>query len=232
VNGGDLIGIAHHVLDHQLLDSRGMRCGKVDDVGLAWDGEGRLEVRSVLAGPGTLRRRVDGPVLRWLVGLAGDREVAVPWEQVSGIDDHVQLALPAAPLGLAQGEERAADFLSRVLGSQAHAVRTSPQDVAEDVYPDLEVIRLTGLLGCEAIGEDGTHRGCVHEFTARKAGRMLGEAAGNAWIVLGVATGRGATAARLGRDRSAASVWPVVALPEAPGDPIRVANEPVTPREG
>jgi hypothetical protein len=100
------------------------------------------------------------------------------------------------------------------------------------VYPELDVIRVTALLGCEAIGEDGASRGRVHELTARKAGHILGEAAGNAWIVLGVATGRGAQAARVGRDRSAASVWPILAMPEQSGDPIRVANEPVTPREG
>jgi sporulation protein YlmC with PRC-barrel domain len=229
VRGGDRIGLAHHVLDHQLLDSRGERCGKVDDVGIVAQEGGGFEVRCVLAGPGTLQRRCNGSFLRWLVGLAGDREVAVPWEQVTGIDDHVQLAIPAPDLGLAQGEERAARFLERVLGPDAHPVKLGPSGVVEEAPPAHDVIRLSSLLGRRAVDAQGRDHGTIHEIAASKDGRMLGEAAGNAWTIIGAATGRGATAARLGRDRSAASVWPIVRLPEGDDDPVIVADEPTGP---
>jgi sporulation protein YlmC with PRC-barrel domain len=226
VKGGDRIGLAHHVLDHQLLDSRGERCGKVDDVGLVPLEDGSIEVRCVLSGPGALRERMHGSFGRWLVGLAGDREVAVAWEQVTDVNDHVQLSLPAPVVGLAMGEERAARLVARVLGPDAHAAKLGPSQVLEDAAPTHDVVRLTSLLGRRAVDAQGRDRGVIHEVTARKDGRMLGEAAGNAWTIIGVATGRGAAAARLGRDRSAASVWPIAKLPEGTDDPVLVRDEP------
>lgn len=227
MRGGDRIGLAHHVLDHQLVDSRGERCGKVDDVSLHAQhggGEAVLEVRGVLAGPGALGARMRRAWLRWLVGLAGDREVEVPWQHVTEIIDHVTLALPASNLGLARGEECAAEVLERALGPDAHPVKLGATSVEDAPLAPEGMVRLSSLMGRPAVDTDGREVGVVHELVAEKSGRMLGEAAGNAWVVVGVCTGRSALLARLGLGRGESHVRTVGRWPNGEGDPVVLEN--------
>jgi sporulation protein YlmC with PRC-barrel domain len=223
-DGGDRVGLAHHVLDHQLVDSRGERCGKVDDLALETRPDGTVEVRGVLAGPGVLRRRARHGWLRWLVGLAGDRQVEVPWQHVAQIVDHVSLAMPAPDLGLAEGEERAARVLGRVLGDDAHPVRLGADQVQDSpIAPD--TLRLSALLGRTAVDTNGRPLGHLHELKAEKSGRVLGEAAGNAWVVVGACVGRSAIAARLGVARRRAEVRAVERWPQTPAEPIMLGRQ-------
>jgi sporulation protein YlmC with PRC-barrel domain len=224
--GGDRVGLAHHVLDHQLIDSRGERCGKVDDLALALapDGETML-VRGVLAGPGVLERRVSSRLLKWTVGLGGDRQVEVPWQHVSQILDHVSLALPAPDLGLAQGEQRAAQALERVLGPDAHAVKLGAERVDEAPVDETDMRRFSAVLGHAAVDEQGRQLGHVHELLAEKSGPLLSEAAGNAWVVRGACIGRSAWRARLGLGHHDARVRAVRSWPKTSDDPFVLGDE-------
>jgi sporulation protein YlmC with PRC-barrel domain len=218
---GDRLGLAHHVLDHQLVDARGERCGKVDDLALMAGERGEMEVRAVLAGPGVLTRRVNSRALRWVTGLAGDRQVQVPWDQVADVQDHVTLAFSAPEVGLAQGEERAAELLGRVLGPDAHPVRLGPVGVPDaPVHDEPGMLRLSSVLGRSAVDESGAHLGRVHELVAEKSGRLLNEAAGNAWVIVGASVGRSAVRARLGLGNDDAVVRPVRQWPAGPTDPL------------
>jgi sporulation protein YlmC with PRC-barrel domain len=192
------IGLAHHLLDHQLVDSRGERCGKVDDLALSVDDHGTLLVDAVLSGPGSIRRRARRPFTRWLFGLAGDREVAVHWRDVADIVDHVTLARPAPDLGLSRGEQHAAEVVSRVLGANAHAARLGPDRVTDPPPLGDEVLRLSGLLGTRVVDATGRELGRVREVRACKDGPLLSAAAGTAWRIVGLSLDLRGTIDRLG----------------------------------
>ena len=67
------IDVALKVLDHQILDSEGRRCGNVDDLAIEND-----RVTAILVG----RRK----------------RTCVPWEEVADIESHVVLRKPADSL--------------------------------------------------------------------------------------------------------------------------------------
>src|SRR5207249_11410211 len=59
-----------NVLDHQLLDAEGRRCGKVDDLALEGGPGEDLELAAMLCGPGVWRGRagLTGRIAAWLGG--------------------------------------------------------------------------------------------------------------------------------------------------------------------
>ena len=96
------------MLDHQLLDSDGRRCGNVDD--LAHRGRpGRgLVVAALVSGPGAWRRRLPRswrPVA-WAERLFGTGETHVPWSAVREIGATVELDVRASDVGLGRGRRR------------------------------------------------------------------------------------------------------------------------------
>ena len=112
----DPIDLALGVLDHQLLDVDGRRCGKVDDLELeGMDGQ-RPRVAAILVGPPVWRNR--GPLGRLAAALARGRTVKVPWSGVREIGSGVHLRQKAADLGLARGDDRARPLIERLPGSR------------------------------------------------------------------------------------------------------------------
>jgi sporulation protein YlmC with PRC-barrel domain len=112
----DEIDLALGVLDHQLIDSDGRRCGKVDDLELEGVSEGAPRVVALLVGPGAWPGR--GRLGRLAAALARqDRTTHVPWEQVKEIDSAIRLRATAAELRLARGEERARDWVEKLPGA-------------------------------------------------------------------------------------------------------------------
>jgi sporulation protein YlmC with PRC-barrel domain len=59
-----------HLLDRQIIDSEGELVGKVDDVELAVDADGRLQVVALLAGQYALGERIGGFVGRTMAAIA------------------------------------------------------------------------------------------------------------------------------------------------------------------
>jgi sporulation protein YlmC with PRC-barrel domain len=109
------IDLALGVLDHQLVDSEGRRCGKVDDLQLAGLGEGTPHVTEILVGAPAWRGR--GRLGRMAAALAGGRIVHVPWSDVAQIRSDVELKWAAAELGLGRGDDRARRLVERIPGS-------------------------------------------------------------------------------------------------------------------
>ncbi len=110
------IDLGLNLLDHQLLDAEGRRCGKVDDIALeGGPGEG-LEVVAILCGPGVWRARA-GRIGRIAAWLGGGGRVRVPWEEVDGVDSHVKLRKRAQELGLGRGDDRLRPYIEKIPGS-------------------------------------------------------------------------------------------------------------------
>ena len=111
------IDIGLGILDHQLVDSEGRRCGKVDDLELEGvGGEGAPRVTTIVVGGTGWRGR--GRLGRLTARLAGGRAVMVPWEKVTNIDSAVRLAGTAKELGLGRGDDRARPLVERIPGSR------------------------------------------------------------------------------------------------------------------
>ncbi|MDX6515631.1 MAG: hypothetical protein QOH73_1297 [Gaiellaceae bacterium] len=102
------------VLDHQLVDSEGRNCGKVDDLELGPLGEGEAEVREILVGGNAWRAR---GFLGRLAARLGGQAVHVPWSEVARVGAVVELKRTAAELRLGRGDERARRFVERIPGA-------------------------------------------------------------------------------------------------------------------
>jgi sporulation protein YlmC with PRC-barrel domain len=98
--------IAHRLLDEQILDSEGRRCGRVDDIELRGNPP---RITALLVGEGLYPRRLP----RWLRGLArrlsgperwGANALRVPWEEVDEINAAIHLRRQAEEVGLGQGD--------------------------------------------------------------------------------------------------------------------------------
>ena len=114
---GDEIDIGLHVLDRQLLDKNGRRCGNVDDLAIE-GGAGEVpEVVAILVGPGYWPQRAGlvGRIAGW---IGGSRRVRVDWSDVSKIGSAVELKREATELGLGRGDDRLRPHIEKIPGAR------------------------------------------------------------------------------------------------------------------
>jgi sporulation protein YlmC with PRC-barrel domain len=109
------LDLAFGLLDHQIVDAEGRRCGKVDELEIEGGPGETPQVRAILVGSGAWTDR--GLLGRLAVKLAGGEIVRVPWEVVADVRSAVELKTTAAELGLGRGDDRAADWVGRLPGS-------------------------------------------------------------------------------------------------------------------
>lgn len=101
------IFVVHRLLDEQILDADGKRCGRVDDIEL----EGNPpRVTALLVGEGLYPRRLPKRLrglARKLVGPErwGANSMRVPWEEVDTIEATLRLRRKAEELGLGEGDD-------------------------------------------------------------------------------------------------------------------------------
>jgi sporulation protein YlmC with PRC-barrel domain len=107
------VDIALSILDHQLVDSDGHNCGKVDDLEIAGLEGDSPEVVEILVGANAWRSR--GLLGRLAARISGDA-VHVPWSDVAAITSVVPLKRVAAELRLNRGEDRWATLVGKVPG--------------------------------------------------------------------------------------------------------------------
>jgi hypothetical protein len=109
--GPDQVDLAYRVLDDQLVDVEGRRCGRADDLEFDGDLGQPPRLSAILSGSGTWHRRLPRP-LRPLgarlfgTGVLGRDVIRVPWEQVDGIGTVIKLKAKARELGLGRGDDR------------------------------------------------------------------------------------------------------------------------------
>ena len=111
------VDLALTVLDRQLVDAHGRRCGRVDDIEFEERPGGALEVTALLVGPAAWPARMPNLVGKVLARLAGDGLTRVPWSDVVEISHVVKLDKPAAELGLSRGDDRAGAWIERLPGA-------------------------------------------------------------------------------------------------------------------
>jgi sporulation protein YlmC with PRC-barrel domain len=103
------------LLDHQLVDCEGRRCGNVDDLELEGVRDGRPRVVAILVGPPIWKER--GWLGRLAAFIAPGETVRVPWEEVEKIDAAVHLRKTARELRLGLGDDRARKWVQWIPGS-------------------------------------------------------------------------------------------------------------------
>ena len=113
---GDEVDIGLAVLDHQLLDVDGRRCGNVDDLAIEGVPGEHAEVVALYSGPGAWRGRgwALGRLASW---LGRGRVVRVAWAEVAEVESHVRLKKKASDYGLGRGDDRARSWIERLPGA-------------------------------------------------------------------------------------------------------------------
>lgn len=107
MRGEGEIYVVHRLLDEQILDCDGKRCGRVDDIELRGSPP---QITALLVGKGLYPRRLPKR-LRGVVGrLAGPERwganaLRVPWGKVEEIDAALHLCCKAEELGLGEGDD-------------------------------------------------------------------------------------------------------------------------------
>jgi sporulation protein YlmC with PRC-barrel domain len=103
--------IGHNVLDHQLLDKDGRRCGNVDDLAIE-----DADVIAIFSGPGYWPARAGwlGRLAGW---IGGSGRVRIPWDEVTKIDSAVHLRRTATEYGLGKGDDRLRPYFERIPGA-------------------------------------------------------------------------------------------------------------------
>ena len=110
------LDLALSVLDHQLLDCGGRRCGNVDDLGIEGGPGESVRVVALYSGPGAWRGR-GGWLGRFSAWIGGGKVVRIPWEEVAAVESHVTLKKTAAEYGLGRGDDRARAWIERLPGA-------------------------------------------------------------------------------------------------------------------
>jgi sporulation protein YlmC with PRC-barrel domain len=102
----DDIDAGLNLLDRQVLDADGVSVGKVDDLEVTGDDDGRLRVTGLIIGPSALTNRFGGVVGRTFTLLFGDDDATVvPLDLVEKRDTAIHLRARGADLGLARSED-------------------------------------------------------------------------------------------------------------------------------
>jgi sporulation protein YlmC with PRC-barrel domain len=127
---GRTLYVALKLLDRQLLDRDGRRCGKVDDLELEPIGDSDvLYVTAIRTGPGALLIRLGarraGAWLERVAALSAPDDAdrgRIPIQRVREIGNHLSLSLEAGELSSAQGERWVRDHvISHIPGGAPRA---------------------------------------------------------------------------------------------------------------
>ena len=115
-----VLDVALRVLDQQIVDWEGRRCGRVDDVEFEGTPGAPARLAFLLVGPDHLAARMPRALrtLARLTRLIGDSpDVKVPWAEVDEVTHVVKLKRTAVEMGLGGGDIRARRWVGRLPGS-------------------------------------------------------------------------------------------------------------------
>jgi sporulation protein YlmC with PRC-barrel domain len=109
--------VGYRILDDDLLDSEGRRCGKVDDVEIEGKPGEPAHLSAIVVGPGAWPGRLPGPLRGPAEKLFARDVVRVPWSAVDDITSVVKLNKTAKELRLGSGDDNARPLLEWLPGS-------------------------------------------------------------------------------------------------------------------
>jgi hypothetical protein len=113
------VDVVYRLLDEQLTDVDGRRCGRADDLEFSGGPGEDAWLVAILSGSGTWHRRLPRR-LRGLTarafgeGTLGKDVTRVPWENVDDVASDLKLRRKAEDLGLAEGDLRLSHAMSRL----------------------------------------------------------------------------------------------------------------------
>jgi len=113
----DAFEVAYKLLDAELVDSDGWRCGRVDDLEIHGEPGSPAHLAGILSGPGAYSDRVPRGIRRLTARILGEDLVRVPWDAVEDIAETVRLKRRREDLGLGSGDTAAARVVARIPGS-------------------------------------------------------------------------------------------------------------------
>jgi hypothetical protein len=105
------LDLAYRLLDLDLVDREGLRCGKVDDLELEGEPGEPTYVAAIVSGYGALPARFPRRFRRLAARVFRGRRIRVPSDLVEDFDAAVELRETAAKLGLGEGDRRLAALL-------------------------------------------------------------------------------------------------------------------------
>jgi sporulation protein YlmC with PRC-barrel domain len=165
---GDEVDLGLRLLDDQLIDAEGRRCGRVDDIELEGGPGTQARVAALLSGAGAWRWRAP----RRLAGVFGAVTPPfvhrIPWEDVDDVATTVKLARSAAALGLGTEDGRAVRW------------------VREPVEGTLLVSQ---LLGARAVTASGEQLGRIRDVRVQRVGAQRPEKVEEPWVLVGLLVG-------------------------------------------
>jgi sporulation protein YlmC with PRC-barrel domain len=112
---GKEVDLGLGVLDHQLVDSEGRNCGKVDDLELGPISDAEAEVREILVGGNAWRRR---GFLGRIAARMGGNAVHIPWSEVADVGSVIELKRTAQELRLGRGDDKLRPLIERIPGAR------------------------------------------------------------------------------------------------------------------
>jgi sporulation protein YlmC with PRC-barrel domain len=110
------VHLGRNILDHQLLDKDGRRCGNVDDLAIDGGAGETATVTAILVGPGYWPQRA-GVLGRLAAWIGGSRRVRIPWDEVEKVDSAVWLRRTATEYGLGRGDDRLRRYVDWIPGA-------------------------------------------------------------------------------------------------------------------
>jgi sporulation protein YlmC with PRC-barrel domain len=113
----DQFDIVYRLLDDDLIDSDGRRCGRVDDIEIDGEPGGQAAIAAILTGAGAWARRLPRPLRRAGARIFSDSSERIPWNRVSDIGETVELKDPGSELGIGDADGCAARVVGRIPGS-------------------------------------------------------------------------------------------------------------------
>lgn len=113
------IDVVYRLLDDQLVDGRGQRCGRIDDLEFSGDPGGPAQLSAIISGKGVYHRRLPRRLRRlgarlFGSGVLGDDVIRIPWTEVFDVTEVVKLRRPGLELGLSQGEDWARGVVEKI----------------------------------------------------------------------------------------------------------------------
>jgi sporulation protein YlmC with PRC-barrel domain len=177
MGAGKQVNLGLRLLDDQLIDSDGHRCGRVDDVQLSGAPGERTVIEGLLVGPGAWTEKVREPIASLVAEVVPDHIHHVAWDAVSKIETSVELAATAKELGLETHDGRNIQWLGA---------------------PPPRTFRLSNLLRSHLYSASGEKLDRVWEVRAERETDLPGEHVNEEWRLVGLIHGRHGLGARVG----------------------------------
>jgi sporulation protein YlmC with PRC-barrel domain len=171
------VDLALHLLDDQLIDAEGGRCGRVDDLELSGGVGEPTSVAALLVGPAAWPARLPGPLAAGMRLFVPGAMHRVEWDAVEDVTTTVKLSLTAAELALGAKDGRNVRWVDE---------------------PARGWLRLSSLLGLQVVSDQGRKLGRLHDVRAERMTAAPEGRVDEPWVVTGILAGKPGFLQRLG----------------------------------